>query len=298
MNEQPIKPDYGPRSNPQSNPGVTLVLGGTGKTGRRVAERLRARGQDVRIASRSGNPGFDWNDESTWHAALAGVTAVYISFAPDLAVPGAAETIRAFTRLAVESGVQRLVLLSGRGEEQAQLCERIVQAAGVPWTIVRAGWFNQNFSEGAFLDMVKAGVITLPAGDIPEPFVDVDDIAEVAAAALVEDGHAYEVYEVTGPRLMTFADVAGELSRATGREIRFEPIAQDAFNRAVRASGAPDEYAWLLNYLFETVLDGRNAHVCDGVQRALGRGPKDFGGFARRIAATGTWNAGGIQKTG
>lgn len=283
MHDQPI--------NPKSSLGITLVIGGTGKTGRRVAERLQALERSIRIGSRSGDPAFDWNDQSTWPSALLDVTAVYITFAPDLAVPGATGTIRAFTKLAVDSGVQRLVLLSGRGEQEAQACERIVQEAGASWTIVRAGWFSQNFSEGAFLGMVKDGTITLPAGDIPEPFIDVNDIADVAVAALTEDGHEYEVYEVTGPRLMTFADVAKEVSQATGRDIRFVPIPQEAFNQAIRESGAPDEYAWLLNYLFETVLDGRNANLCDGVQRALGRAPRDFAEFAREISERGIWDS-------
>lgn len=277
--------------NPETNLGTTLVIGGTGKTGRRVAEKLTALGHGVRIGSRSGCPAFDWNDRGTWPGALADISAVYITFAPDLAVPGATGAIREFTRRAVESGVQRLVLLSGRGEEEAQACERIVQESGASWTIVRAGWFSQNFSEGAFLDMVREGTVALPAAEIREPFVDVNDIADVAVAALTQQGHEYEVYEVTGPRLMTFNDAVREIAQATGRDIRFVSIPRDAFNQAIRESGAPDVYAWLLNYLFETVLDGRNAYLCDGVQRALGRAPRDFSDFAREVAAGGVWDS-------
>ena len=198
-----------------------LVLGGTGKSGRRVAERLQARGVKIRIASRSTDLPFDWNDRSTWDAALEDVTAVYVTYAPDLAIPGAKEAIRAFVEKAVAKGVRRLVLLSGRGEQEAQDCERIIQEAGVEWTVVRASWFNQNFSEGEFLGMVLDGAITLPAADIAEPFIDVNDIADVAVAALTEEGHAYEVYEVTGPRMMTFADLAKEISNAAGRDVQF-----------------------------------------------------------------------------
>ena len=270
---------------------VTLVLGGTGKTGRRVAERLLNRGVETRIASRSADPSFDWNDESTWKATLNGVEVAYITYAPDLAIPGATDAIRDFVAMAVERGVRRLVLLSGRGEEEAQACERIVQAAGVEWTVVRASWFNQNFSEGEFLGMVMDGAITLPAADVPEPFVDANDIADVAVAALTEDGHNGEIYEVTGPRMLTFADVAEEISRAAGREVQFIRIPKEAFAGAIAESGAPEEIAWLLNYLFDTVLDGRNAYVCDGVKRALGREPTDFSEFVDRIAASGAWRA-------
>ncbi len=270
--------------------GPTLVLGGSGKTGRRVAERLSARAVPTRIASRSSTPAFDWNDRSTWDAVLRGVSAAYISYAPDLAIPGAADAIRAFVDQAVEAGVERLVLLSGRGEEEAQRCERIVQGAGVEWTVVRASWFDQNFSEGEFRAMVVDGAITLPAGDVAEPFVDADDIADVAAAALTEDGHDGEIYEVTGPRLLTFAEVAKEISRASGREVRFVRVAKEDFAAALARSGAPREIEWLLGYLFDTVLDGRNACLADGVQRALGREPGDFADYARRVAASGVWS--------
>ena len=269
--------------------GPILVLGGTGKTGRRIVDGLKDRGFPVRVGSRSANPPFDWNDDTTWDACLQGVEAVYISYAPDLAVPGATDTIQALTDRAGQHGVKRLVLLSGRGEAEAQACERIVQESGLDWTVVRASWFHQNFSEGAFVDMVHSGQITLPAGDTQEPFVDVDDIADVAMAALTERGHAGEIYEVTGPRLMTFADIAADLSRATGRQIVYVPIPHDAFVDGVRASGAPKEVVWMMDYLFSTVLDGRNAHLTDGVQRALGRSPKDFADYARDIAATGLW---------
>lgn len=277
--------------NASPSKGLTLVLGATGKTGRRVVAGLEARGVPVRLGSRSAHPPFDWNREAGWDASLEGVEAAYITYAPDLAVPGATDAIQAFVDRAERHGVQRLVLLSGRGEDEAQASERIVQNGGPDWTIVRASWFHQNFSEGAFVDMVRAGQLTFPAGDTPEPFVDADDIAAVAVAALTEDGHAGEIYEVTGPRLMTFEDVAKELSQAARREIRMVSVPHDDFVAGVRDSGAPKEVVWLMDYLFATVLDGRNAHLTDGVQRALGRSPKDFATFAREVAATGLWSA-------
>ncbi len=273
----------------QPSVGRVLVLGGTGKTGRRIAARLEAKGVPIRIGSRSATPSFDWNNEAGWKASLQDVEAAYISYAPDLAMPGATDSIQAFVDQAKVQGVRRLVLLSGRGEAEAQASERIVQESGLEWTIVRASWFFQNFSEGAFADMVDAGRITLPADDTPEPFVDVDDIAEVAVAALSEPGHVGEVYEVTGPRLMTFADVASELSEAIGRKVDYMQVPHTAFVGAARDSGAPKDVVWMLDYLFSTVLDGRNAYLTDGVQRALGREPKDFSDYARKVAAAGSW---------
>lgn len=269
--------------------GHILVIGGTGKTGRRIVTGLQAKGIPARIGSRSASPSFDWNNEKNWDACFVDIEAVYICYSPDLAMPGATDAIQALVDRARQKGVRRVVLLSGRGEAEAQACERIVQESGLEWTIVRSSWFYQNFSEGAFADMVSAGQITLPAGDIPEPFVDVDDIADVAILALTEPGHAGEVYEVTGPRLMTFADIAAELSKATNREITYVELPHDAFVGAVANSGAPKDVVWMLDYLFSTVLDGRNAYLTDGVQRALGRPPRDFAEYARTAMGAGAW---------
>ncbi len=271
------------------NSNITLVLGGTGKTGRRVAERLKVKGHAVRIGSRSSRPPFDWDNERSWEASLKDVTAVYITYVPDLAMPGATDAIQALVNQAKHAGVERLVLLSGRGEPEAQACERIVEESGLEWTVIRAAWFNQNFSEGAFIEMVLDGKITLPGGDTPEPYVDADDIADVVVAALTEVGHGGQIYEVTGPRLMTMTDVAADLSRATGRQIDYIDIPHEAFIAEITNSGAPKDVVWILDYLFSTILDGRNAHLTDGVARALGRPPKDFAKYARETAASGIW---------
>ncbi len=274
---------------------MTLVLGGTGKTGRRVAQRLKARGVPTRVGSRSGEPPFDWEDEATWAPALRDVESVYVSYTvPDIAVPGAVEAVGSFAELAVKSEVRRLVLIAGRGEEEAQRAERIVQEvsekAGVEWTIVRCSWFSQNFSESYFLEPILGGEVVLPAGDIPEPFVDADDIADIAVAALTEEGHAGELYELTGPRLLTFAEAIGEISRAAGRKIRFVPVSVEEYASVLAEQDVPAEYVWPLTYLVTEVLDGRNAYLTDGVQRALGREPRDFADYARETAATGVWD--------
>ena len=269
---------------------LTLVLGATGKTGRRVVQRLLERGCAVRRGSRRSDPPFDWDDQSSWDAALAGATVAYISYAPDLAIPGATDAIRAFVERAVMHGLRRLVLLSGRGEEEAQACERIIQRPDIEWTVVRCSWFSQNFSEGEFLGMVLAGEVALPAGAVAEPFVDADDIADVAVAALTQDGHAGQVYELTGPRALTFAEAVEEISQATGRAIQYTQLPQEAFVAGIAEAGLPEDIAWLLNYLFATVLDGRNASLGDGVQRALGREPRDFADFCHAAAASGVWN--------
>ncbi|TDD24623.1 NAD(P)H-binding protein [Nonomuraea diastatica] len=262
-----------------------LVLGGTGKTGRRLADRLAALDRPVRIGSRSAVPNFDWHDRSTWPAALDGVTAVYLSYYPDLTFPGAYDDIKAFTELAARGGVRRVVLLSGRGEPAAQASERTVEESGMEWTVLRCSWFMQNFSEDFLLGQVLDGVIALPAADVPEPFVDVEDIADVAAAALTQEGNAGRVYELTGPRTLTFAEAAAELSKATGREISFVRVTRADYLAAAVAQGLPREEAEGMAALFTEVLDGRNASLADGIRQALGRPARDFTDFATANAA-------------
>jgi uncharacterized protein YbjT (DUF2867 family) len=268
---------------------TTLVLGGTGKTGRRVAERITAGGLPVRIGSRTGRPPFDWEDPATWPAALGDVGSVYLSYAPDLAFAGAADRVGAFADLAVRHGVRRIVLLSGRNEPEAQRAELAVQESGADWTVVRSSFFAQNFSEGFLVDAVLAGEVAFPAGDVAEPFVDAGDVADVAAAALAEDGHEGHVYEVTGARLLTFASAVEEIASATGREIRYRPVPAEEFASGLTAEGVPAEFVAELTALFTTVLDGRGSYLSDGVRTALGREPRDFADYARLTAATGVW---------
>jgi uncharacterized protein YbjT (DUF2867 family) len=274
----------------QVNQGPILVLGATGKTGKRVVQRLRDRGVSVREGSRSASPPFDWEDRSTWRGALEGASAAYISYFPDIAAPGGSAAVGDFAEQAVGLGVRRLVLLSGRGEEEAQAAEREVQRAGAEWTVVRASWFSQNFSEGYMLEPILSGEVALPVDGMREPFVDVDDIADVAAAALTEAGHANRVYEVTGPRLLTFAEAVGEISRASGREISYVPVSFDEYAAALAQHEVPGEVIAALSHIFNKVLDGRNAHLSQGVREALGREPRDFRDYARETAAGGVWD--------
>ena len=271
----------------------TLVLGGTGKTGRRVVERLEEQALPVRVGSRYGEPPFDWEVRSTWAPALEGVGTVYISYYPDIAIPGAGEKVRAFAELALERGVRRMALLSGRGEPIAEQAEEAVRDTGADLTILRSTWFMQNFSEDYMLDHVLSGDIRLPAGEVPTPFVDIDDVADIAVEALTDDRHIGELYELTGPRSLTFAEAAAEIGEAAGREIRYTPVTLEQHEAELAEHGVAPDVIELLTYLFKEVVDGRNADTTDGVQRALGREPRDFSEYARDAASTGVWNASG-----
>lgn len=267
-----------------------LVIGATGKTGSRVASKLEARGVTVRRGARRSETPFDWEDPSTWAPVLSGVSKAYVTYFPDLAFPGAVEKLEAFTKVAADTGLKHIVLLSGRGEHFASMGEDIVRNSGLPFTIVRAAWFAQNFSEGYLRDPILGGVLPMPGGDIKEPIIDIDDIAEVVVAALVEEGHLGERYEVTGPRLMTFAEMAEVLSTTLGRPIQHVPITFEDFHANVAASGG-DFVAEVFTQIARETLDGRNAHTADGVERALGRKPRDFAEFAQTAMAAGAWSA-------
>ncbi len=276
---------------------LILLTGGTGTTGRRIATRLSARNARVRCASRAASPPFDWERPDTWAATLDGATSAYLAYSPDLTMPGAVDTIDRFCRAARQSGVEQFVLLAGRGEKEAEAAEDVVRGSGARWTIVRASWFNQNFSEGMLLQAVLGGMIALPAGAVREPFVDVEDIADVVAAALLEPGHDHRTYDVTGPRLMTFADAADELTAGVGHPVAYVDVSPADFSAGAIADGVPAPLAEALAFLFQSVLDGRNAHLGHGVQDALGRAPRDFKEFVARSAGEGAWSAAVAQSS-
>jgi uncharacterized protein YbjT (DUF2867 family) len=267
-----------------------LVLGGKGKTGRRVAKILTDLGIVVRIGSRSEDPSFDWENAATWDDALKGIDSVYITYQPDLAVPSALQTIEEFASRAVTAGVKKLVLLSGRGEKEAEACEQVVMGAGTQWTIVRASWFNQNFSESIFLEPIQAGHVALPRSETLEPFVDADDIAEVVVEVLLKNEHVGKIYELTGPRLLTFKQAVTEISNITGRKIQFQSLTIDEYTAMLRQYQVPKDHIWLAEYLFSHVLDGRNSSVTHDIEKVLGRKPKDFIEYVRATAATGIWS--------
>lgn len=272
---------------PDTDTAPILILGAGGKTGRRIAARLRQQGIAIREARR---PAFDWQQPETWPAMLHGARAAYIAYAPDLAAPGAIDTMAAFARQAARAGLQHLVLLSGRGEPEAEACERLVQRAGPAWTILRASWFMQNFSEEFLGDAIRQGAVPLPLDGVREPFIDADDIAEVAVAALLDPArHAGQLYELTGPALLTFPEAVAAIGTALKRDIAYINMPMADYFSAMAEQGLPADYIALVRYLFTTVLDGRNESLADGVQRALGRPAKSFAAYTKAAVMAGAW---------
>lgn len=269
-----------------------LIAGGLGKTGRRVADRLRARGWAVRIGSRSAVPPFDWSSPDGWESALQGVGSIYATYQPDLSAAGAIENLSYFAVKAKAAGVRRIVMLTGRGDPNSERAESVLADSGLEWAAVRPSWFSQNFSEGDMRDPIRHGLLALPVDTVAEPFVDAEDIADVAVAALTEDGHDGQVYELTGPEALTFGDAVAKIREGTGLTLKFQTVSEKEYRRILAEAHVPPQIIDVLVHLFTTVLDGRNSHLADGVQRALGRPPRSFGDFVADAARSGAWSRG------
>ncbi|WP_428526169.1 NAD(P)H-binding protein [Roseibium sp.] len=266
-----------------------LVIGATGKTGKRVAQRLEARGLAVRHGTRRSPIPFDWENPETWAASLNGIKTAYVAYSPDLAVPSAHGVIDAFVKAAEAAGLRRMVLLSERNEARAQACEQLLMSSSLEWTILRPSWFMQNFSEGGFLDDVLAGEVSAPDSGAGEPWVDLEDVADVAVAALLDDGHTGEVYEITGRELLTWDQAVRLIASVTGRDVAYRTSTPQEFEGTLIAAGFPAEDAAFVAGLVAEILDGKNASTADGLQRALGRKPRTFAQFTEDAHAAGCW---------
>ncbi len=255
-----------------------LVIGASGKTGSAVYNRLLKHlpNDKLKAASRSSSTQFDWNDATTWEPALQDVSHVYLTYYPDLAIEASAAHIRAFCDLAKLMTVKHITLLSGRGEPAAQTCEGILIDSGLSWNIVRASWFSQNFSDGFFKGFIDAGHIALPVKNVKEPFIDIEDIADVAVETLLNPEKQNKLFEVTGPELLSFNDIATQFTDILGREIKFSTVSKAEFNNMMLAQDVPEDVLSLLNFLFTEVLDGRNEYVTHGVEEALGQPATSF----------------------
>lgn len=271
-------------------PTTTLVLGGTGKTGTRVASRLTRRGLSVRTAARHGaDVAFDWDDAATHRLAVEGIDRLYL--VPPVMRTQFAEQVSAFLDLAEAAGVRHVTYLSAYGIDLAppEVALRTVELdlmdrPTLTHSIIRPAWFMQNFSE-TFLKPID-GAITVPSGDGGEAFVDVEDIAAVAAATLVEPAaHAGAEYAPTGPDTLTVSQAAGIIGRVTGQPIRHVDVDRQAWVEGVIASGVPAEYGEMLQMLTDTVASGLGSRPNDDIRAVTGRPPTRFVDFAQRTAA-------------
>ncbi|MEO2058932.1 MULTISPECIES: NmrA family NAD(P)-binding protein [Mesonia] len=268
-----------------------LVLGGTGKTGSRIVKQLKKLNHNVRIGSRKNNPPFNWGQPEQWFKVLENIDKVYISYQPDLAVPGALDAIKNLVKIAKKFPIKKLVLLSGKGEREAELCEQVIIHSGIDYTIIRASWFNQNFSESFLIEPIMNREVALPQAHIKIPFVDANDIAEVAVKVLLDDIYNGQVYQLTGVTAITFEEAINIISNAIDTPIKFTPISIEAYEATMQNGGLSKDFIWLIKYLFTEVLGNpKNAETTQDIERILNRKPITFSEYANKTAKTGVWN--------
>ena len=269
-----------------------LIIGGTGKTGRKVVESLELLNQNVRVGSRSSQPAFDWNNEDTWEDVLEGMDKMYITYQPDLAVPGAKQSIENLIALAQKKNLKKVVLLSGKGEREAELCEQVVIHSGLEYSIVRASWFSQNFSESFFLEPIQQGFVALPQAEVQVPYVDTGDIADVVVEALLHEQHNGNIYQLTGPTTLSFKEAIAEIAEVTERDINFVPITIEEYVAAMKEQGVPADFVWLIEYLFTEVLGNPMvSEISNDIEKVLKRKPKSFVEYVHETKKTGIWES-------
>jgi uncharacterized protein YbjT (DUF2867 family) len=269
---------------------LALVLGGTGKTGARVATRLTGLGLPVRTAARrGGDVRFDWDDPATHRDAVQGADRAYL-IAPVMRARFAPQ-VSAFLDLAEAAGVRHVTYLSAYGIDfaPAAVALRAVELdlmgrSTLTYSIVRPAWFMQNFSETFLMPVDDA--IVVPTGSGGEAFVDAEDIAAVVAATLADPGaHAGAEYAPTGPEVLTVSEAADIIASVTGRPVRHVDIDRPSWVDSVIASGVPAEYGEMLKMLTETVAAGRGSRPNDDIDKVTGAPATSFTEFASRTAA-------------
>jgi uncharacterized protein YbjT (DUF2867 family) len=263
-----------------------LIIGGTGKVGSRVTQYLTTAGHVARVASRTGGDvRFDWRDADSYRPAVEGADGIFI------VGPGSAtDWSPSLTRLlevAAAAGVRRVVLLSARGVEflpdgAVARAERAVQDGSIPWTILRPSHFAQNFTEAMFVPV--DGAVIAPVGDGAEPFVDVDDIAQVASTVFGSDDWRNEIIDISGPSALGFVDAVAVLAEHTGRPTRFEDESAEDHIARLRSANTPEGYIEWRMAMLGGIRSGADAYVSDGVERVLGRPATSFPEWAAREA--------------
>ncbi len=283
-------------TNARSN---VLVLGGTGKTGSRLAATLAKLGLNVRTAARHrADVHFDWDDPTTHRPALQGIDRLYL--VPPVMRVDFADPVAAFLDLAETAGVRHVTYVSAYGtisrwrgaaaigQAPAQVALRAVELdligrGAMTHSILRPAWFMQNFSE-TFLKPVD-GLITVPTANGSEAFIDVSDIAAAAAETLASpDAHADAAYALTGPEAITVSEAAEIIAEVTGKPMKHYDIDRDMWIQGAVAAGVPAEYGEMLRILTETIASGKGSRPTDNVETVTGAPPIRFADFARRTA--------------
>ncbi len=266
-----------------------LVTAPNSKTGKQVVKLLEKENIPFRAASRSTSPSFDWEDEKTWSPAMSGTNAIYAVIPPNLAFADMPVRFKTFLKHCEAEQIKRIVLLSGRGEEEASRIEDIALSSTIPTTVLRASWFAQNFSEGYFVEGVANGLLALPSKLVREPFIDTRDIAKAAAFALKDTSSNDNIYELTGPELLSFEDVANKFTKHLDQPVTFVYVPLEDYLNELQQFGVPSDEIELTRFLFDELLDGRNAYTTSDLNLLLGEQGTSFEQFIQHTKSSGVW---------
>lgn len=278
--------------------GKVLVLGGTGKTGGPLVRRLTEEGHGVKCASRSGAaPGgaegcrFDWYAAESHGAALDGVGSIYL-IAP-LGAPDPLQVMQPFIETAIARGVGRFVLLSSslleEGGPAMGMVHAFLRQCAPQWAVLRPSWFMQNFVIDPHLTSIcSEGAIYSATDDGLVPFIDAEDIAEVALHALTDARPTANDLLITGPQAISYDQVAATIGGVVGRPVRHVRLTAEQLAKRFEDAGIPAEYATMLAGLDRAIAAGAEARTTDIVEKVTGHPPASFESFAQ--AHAGQWH--------
>jgi uncharacterized protein YbjT (DUF2867 family) len=274
-----------------------LVVGATSNNGAALLRRLDCAGVPARAASRRPEAvkapaaelvPFDLHAPETFLGTVEGVERMYLIVPERLR--DVTRLTRRFLEFAAGAGVRRVVYLSGLGMEELEHApprqvEHIVTGMFPEWCLLRPNWFMQNFSHGRFHDdIVRHDRIVAPVGDARVSFIDVEDVAAAAQAALTAtDGHN-AAFPLTGSASLTFGEVAEKISEVAGRKIAYQALDMEDPDLLVKM-GIPGANPVMVATLYNRVRRGAEAAIRDGLPTLTGTTPGTFAEFAKRNAA-------------
>jgi len=273
-----------------------LVTGSTGTVGASVVAELLRRNQQVHAAVRPGrDSGFcatvadvelDFGDPSTFEAALAGVSRVFLMRPPQMSDP---KKMRPFIDAMATNEIEQVAFLSVQGAGSNPFVphhgiEQHLKRSGLPWTLLRPSFFMQNLSTTHRADICERDEVFVPAGRGRTNFIDAADVAAAVAVVLTTSGHLGKAYELTGSEVLTYAGVAETLSQACGREITYPSPSARQFKSRMKASGCDDEFVAVMGSIYLLAKLGMAAGTTDELQRLIGRPPATLREWAQRNA--------------
>lgn len=266
-----------------------LVTGATGTIGQALIKQLQTKNADFvagvrnveeakkKLPSVSNFVEFDFSNSATYEGAVENIDSVFVLGPP--IVLNLEELVAPFLDFLKGKGINRVVYLSALGSENMKLLTfhttltQKIKDDGFDYTILKPSFFAQNFKNYEWENITERGVVYVPAGTGKAGFVDVNDIAAVAAAALTEDGHSGKTYEITGPEILGYQDAANLLSEVMGKQIVYPNPTPEEFGATLKQAGAPDFIASYMIDVYSMILNNHVNVLSNHVEEVTGKKP-------------------------